>query len=342
MMMKINKSILNNYQRNNLYLILILIFIVSILEIKAQDRDREYFYGTLEKVSSFDELVYPYPVKKQTLSQGIEMAYMEVGNGAETIILVHGLGSYAPAWSQNLEALGAQYRCIAVDLPGYGKSSKSDYPGSMSFYAETLREFMDSLGLEKVHLGGHSMGGQISIVTALKYPERIDKLVLAAPAGIETFSEGEKEWFRRVLTAKGVMLTPLEAIETNIGHNFHNIPRSAYFMIRDRYAMTGAGDEFRWYCHIIPKCVQGMVNEPVFRDLPKLQMPVLVLFGAADKLIPNRFLHGGSTRKVAETAKSQIPHAEVQVIRRAGHFVMFEQAEEVNTLILGFLSGSQG
>ncbi|MCA1764514.1 MAG: alpha/beta fold hydrolase [Flavobacteriales bacterium] len=233
-------------------------------------------FSGLEKVNSFEELEYPYPVSKQKIDSAITIAYMDVGTGEETIVFIHGLGSYAPAWKRTIDGLKDQYRCIAVDLPGYGKSSKDNYEGSMSFFSDAVVKLLDALEIESPVFAGHSMGGQISIVTALKHPDRVSKLILVAPAGIETFSEGEKDWFREAITAKGVMLTPLDAIEANIGQNFYKMPEEAFFMVRDRYAMTGAGNEFLWYCNIIPKSVRGMVNQPVIRDLPKLVQPTLI------------------------------------------------------------------
>jgi len=296
------------------------------------------FYKDLERVDSFDKIDYPYPVSKQAIFDGMEIAYMDVGSGNETILFIHGLGSYAPAWKKNIEELKSSYRCIAIDLPGYGRSSKGAYEGSMSFFSKSVVAFMDSLGLKEVVLTGHSMGGQISIVTALSHPDRVSKLILVAPAGIETFSEGEKEWFRDAITAKGVMLTPLDAIESNLGQNFYKMPDDAFFMVQDRYAMTGAGEEYLWYCYIIPKSIQGMVNQPVIRDLPKITQPTLIVMGAADQLIPNRYLHGGSTKKIAEKGGELIPDSRVEVIKKAGHFVMFEKADEVNTLIVNFVN----
>jgi pimeloyl-ACP methyl ester carboxylesterase len=296
------------------------------------------FYKDLKKVESFDQIEYPYPVQYQLLGNGISIGYMDEGSGVETIFFIHGLGSYSKAWMKNIEELKSSYRCIAIDLPGYGRSSKGDYPGSMTFFAEVVKEFADSLGIEKAVLAGHSMGGQISIIASLKYPELVERLVLIAPAGIETFSEGEKDWFRDALSAKGVMLTPLEDIESNLGHNFYKMPRDAFFMISDRYAMTGAGEEFYWYCNIIPKCVQGMVNEPVFKDLSKISQPTLIIMGEADALIPNRYLNGGFPKDIANLGAQMIPNAEAVIIPKAGHFVSFEKASEVNAEIKRFLS----
>lgn len=297
-------------------------------------------YSQLEKASSFDQIEYPYEVHKQMLSNNIEVAYMDEGKANQTILFIHGLGSYASAWKKTIEGLKSNYRCIAIDLPGYGRSSKGNYPCSMSFYATIVHELLDSLSLDQVILAGHSMGGQISIVASLKKPERVQKLMLVSPAGIETFTEGEKDWFRTAISAKGVMLTPLNSIEENLGHNFYKFPKDAEYMIKDRYAMTGCGDDFLWYCKAIERSIQGMVNEPVIRDLSKLNVPTLLVFGESDKLIPNRYLHGGSTRNIGEKAERNIQHSQLVMVKKAGHFVMFEKAELVNGRMLEFLGSN--
>ena len=315
-------------------------FILSIFALSATVYlQAQTDYRDFEKVGSFSELQYPFDMKEQALSGNVRIAYADEGKGSTTLLFVHGLGSYAPAWKKQVEALSAQYRCIAIDLPGYGKSSKYAHPESMTFFADKLAELADSLGLTEIVMVGHSMGGQISMVTALRHPDLVSKLVLVAPAGIETFTEGEKEWFRKAITPKGVMLTPLQAIETNLATNFYHMPDDAWFMVRDRYAITGAGDEFQWYCNAISRSVQGMVNEPVYRDLPSITQPTLIVMGASDRLIPNRYLHGGSPRSIAEEGARRIPNARAVVVNKAGHFVMFEQAEKVNEEIRGFLSG---
>lgn len=287
-------------------------------------------------LSTMDALAYPFEVKKVTLSDRITVAYADEGSGPGTILFVHGLGSYLPAWKNNITELSKHYRCIAIDLPGYGKSSKENYEGSMRFYAKIIREFCDQLGLKKIVLAGHSMGAQISIVAALAYPDLVDRLVLASPAGFETFNKGEREWFRQVMTADGVRLTTVEQIRTNFAYNFYRMPESARFMIDDRIAMRSAAD-FPGYCFIIPQCVKGMVDEPVFDLLPQIKQPVLVLFGQNDNLIPNRFLHGGPTEAVARAGAERIPNCTLTMLPKAGHFAMFEQAERFNQAVQAFL-----
>jgi len=286
-------------------------------------------------VQTFDELPYPFPAQKVKLESGEEIAYFDQGEG-QPIIFIHGLGSYAPAWKNNIEGLQENFRCIALDLPGYGKSSKGKYEASMTYYATIVKNFMQALGLEKAVLAGHSMGGQIAMTTALAYPNMVERLVLVAPAGFERFHKGEKEWFRQVLTPTAVKLTTVDQIKENIAWNFYDMPEDAEFMITDRIAMRDA-EGFDAYCYIIPECVKGMVDEPVFEFLPQLEQPALVIFGHQDNLIPNRFLNGGETEAIARQGVEQLPDAQLKMVDKAGHFVHFERSEMVNAEIRRFL-----
>lgn len=288
-------------------------------------------------IQAFDDLTYPFPVQKVELTSGETVAYFDEGQGAETLVFIHGLGSYAPAWQQNIESLRANYRCLAIDLPGYGKSSKGNYEASMTYYAAIVKDFLAALGIEQAHLAGHSMGGQIAITAALAYPELVKSLVLVAPAGFETFHRGEKQWFREVLTPRAVKLTTVDQIKDNIAWNFYDMPKAAEFMITDRIAMRAAAD-FDAYCYIIPQCVKGMVDEPVYDYLPQVGQPTLVLFGRQDNLIPNRFLHGGRSETIGKAGSERMPNARLVMVEEAGHFVHFERSEIVNAEVSAFLN----
>ena len=104
-------------------------------------------YKDISEMKTMNELDYGYEVKHARLSDDINLAYIDEGNGNETIIFIHGLGSYIPAWKKNINELSKSYRCIAIDLPGYGKSSKNPHSGLMSFYAKVVAEFIDELKL---------------------------------------------------------------------------------------------------------------------------------------------------------------------------------------------------
>jgi len=291
-------------------------------------------YGNLTKLE-FDELKYPFDVKYVTLNDGRRIAYADEGSG-EVIIFIHGLGSYSPAWQKNISALKNHFRCIAIDLPGYGKSSKEVHPGSMEFYGDVIIELMDKLNIKEAVIAGHSMGGQIGIVMALKYPDRISKLILAAPAGFEEFNDGQKQWFRDVMTVELVKTTPTQAIRANVYANFYNMPDDAEFMITDRIAMRGAKD-FDNYCYTVVRSVNGMVDRPVSHLLEKVTQPTLILFGENDQLIPNPALNPGKTEGIAKSGHEEIKGSKLILIPECGHFLQFEKPEIFNASVIEFL-----
>lgn len=280
---------------------------------------------------------YPYEVHKIALSDSLEIAYIDEEEGEEVLLFIHGLGSYLKAWQKNIDSLKMDYRCIALDLPGYGKSSKGNYPFDMTFFAETIRAFIEALNLKKVTLVGHSMGGQIAMHTVLKHNPHIEKLILIAPAGFELFTNKEKQWFQNVYTAAVIKATSEEQIRKNFKINFYNMPEDAQFMIEDRLFMRQTV-EYDPYCAMIPKCVLGMLEEPIFDRLSEITLPTLVLFGENDLLIPNKLLHPNlNTLEVAKSASAHLSKGTLKMIPSAGHFVQWEQAELVNEAILKFL-----
>lgn len=292
-------------------------------------------YKNLTKMN-FEELKYPYPVKKVELKNNIKIAYVDEGKGEQTIIFVHGLGSYLRAWEKNIPVLKQKYRCIAIDLPGYGKSSKGIYPYTMDFFADVIKEFMEELNIKKAVIAGHSLGGQIAISTALKYPSIVSKLILADPAGFEQFNKGQKQWFRDVMTVQLVKLTPVNQIRKNVYINFYNMPDDAEFMITDRIALRGAKD-FDKYCFAVVKSVDAMVNTPVYNMLGNITQKTLVIFGKNDELIPNRFLNPGFTENIAVDGASKIPNNKLIMFDKCGHFSQFEKAEQFNKAVIEFL-----
>lgn len=294
-----------------------------------------------QKSTYMDSLNYPYVTKQVQISESVTIAYADVGHGEHTLLFVHGLGSYLPAWQKNIATLQSSFRCIAIDLPGYGKSSRMGYSFSMSFFAEQIKSFIDQLSLKNVTLVGHSMGGQVGLTLALQHPEIIDKLVLIAPAGFETFSEQEKAWFKQIYTPEFVAATPPAQIEKNFALNFHQsvFPEDARFMYEDRLRMRADEAIYQAYCQMIPQCVLGMLNEPVSENLPNIPHPTLILYGQGDLLIPNRLLHTGlTTASVAREGQEKIPNSELHLFEACGHFVQWECAEEVNSKIESFLT----
>jgi len=284
----------------------------------------------------FEKIDYPYEVKKLTLKNGETMAYIDEGSGKETLVFIHGLGSYLPAWKKNIESLKKDYRCIAVDLIGYGKSSKPEDNYYLKDQSQFVGELLKNLKVKNYSLVGHSMGGQIAIHHASDFHKNVNSLILVAPAGIETFTEAQKAIFRSIPPAS-MMASDSKAIQENLKANFYNFPEEAEFMISDRIAMK-EDPQFGLYAQMVVNGIKGMVDQEVFDLMSGIKVSTLVMMGEEDKLIPNLMMNPGLDQQgILDLANEKIKHAETHLVPAAGHMLMFEKADEVNKLIDTFL-----
>ncbi|QFZ54638.1 alpha/beta hydrolase [Oceanihabitans sp. IOP_32] len=288
------------------------------------------------------DILSPYHFKNHTaIIDSLEISYIKEGSGKTTLLFVHGLSSNADAWYKNIETLKQTYTCIALDLPGYGKSSKPKADYTPSYFADHLNKFIEKLDLNQVVLVGHSMGGQASVKLAVNYPEAIEKLILVAPAGLEQFSEINAGILKGFFTPEVIKNTTDQQIEKNYALNFYVQPKEAFKMINDRKQITLASD-FNAHCQAIVKSISGMLDDPVNEDLSKITQPTLVIFGDKDMLIPNRYLNPGLTVKsVANSTSGKIKQVKLAFVEDAGHFVQFEKPLEVNQLIQQFVDFKQ-
>ncbi|SMG48468.1 Pimeloyl-ACP methyl ester carboxylesterase [Marivirga sericea] len=289
--------------------------------------------------NQFQALAYPFEMKEAQLSDNKIMAYTDLGKG-EPILFIHGLASYAPAWKYTVNELSKSYRCIVVDLIGYGKSSKGQYKANMSFHTQYLFELMDHLAINSTHIVGHSMGGQIALKMAVEKPEKVKTLLLMAPAGIETFTAQEKKIFKNSTTPQSIAEVSDEQYRANLALNFYKMDERAEFMYEDRMKIK-SDEQFMDYSYVVAEGVMGMLNEPIFDQLQVITQPTLICYGLEDRLIPNTYLHKElTTNKIGEIAKESIPNSELKMIPDAGHFVHFDQPKKVNEIMKNFLENN--
>ena len=116
------------------------------------------------------------------LIDGLDVRVFERGTGRPAIFL-HGLGGSIESWTNNLDSLSAGARAIALDLPGFGQSSKPRLNYTIAFYRNFLVKFMEHLGLQRASFIGSSLGGHIACELALARPNLVEKLILVSPAG---------------------------------------------------------------------------------------------------------------------------------------------------------------
>jgi len=118
----------------------------------------------------------------------IKLNYIDKGTG-EPLILLHGNGEYLEYFEHQIECFSEEYRVIAIDTRGHGKSPRGEAPFTIRQFADDLKDFMDELEIEKAHILGFSDGGNIAMIFAMKYPERVNKVILN---GANLFASGVK------------------------------------------------------------------------------------------------------------------------------------------------------
>ena len=271
------------------------------------------------------------------LPGGIEITYTDEGKGPEVLLFVHGLSSNSLIWRQNIETLRKKYRCIALDLPGHGSSSKGKYAYSIDFFLDTLQQFAVQLDLPVCTLVGHSMGGQIAIAAAVKFPELFKKLVLAAPAGFETFTATERKlltgfYMTQVLQSPFYKLMVDQLKQRVSEPDFASEPD-----LRSRFGFFQAGAPRLSSEQYLPLCIEGMLRHHAHDLLHRITQPTLVIFGHDDRLIPNRMFHHQTTEEVAREGASHIQTCRLVMLSKAGHYVQFDQPDLFNTMLQQFL-----
>lgn len=285
--------------------------------------------------SIFYQIKYPYS-EKFIKVKDYEIAYIDEGNSENILLFIHGLGSYLKAWDRNIPELKKHFRCIALDLPGYGKSSKQVHSGKVSFYTEMLKEFISKLRLKNVSLVGHSMGGQIAASYVISFPDEIKRLILVAPAGFETFNSDEIELLKKIISPEILFKTSDNQVRLNYQMNFFKMPVEAEEMISDRIAIKD-DEEFFNHCSVVSNSLFGLLNAPVFDRLNKINIPTLVLFGKNDLLIPNKSIHQTTTEEIALIGSSQIKDNKLLLLNDCGHFLQYEKPEEFNYQLISFI-----
>jgi pimeloyl-ACP methyl ester carboxylesterase len=249
---------------------------------------------------------------------GRRMHYLAQGPASgPVVVLVHGLGGRAEDW-QNLTPYFVQagFRVYRPDLPGYGRSDKpTDFSYSVHDEAEMVVGFLDALGIKQVDLGGWSMGGGIVQHVAFRHPERVRRLMLFDAVGIYEMPK----WDVRLFTPT----TPAELDQLDALLMPHP-PVVPGFVARDilRQSQEGA-----WVIH---RAVDAMRTgqDATNAMLPRLKMPVLVVWGAEDKIFPV---------SQAETMHRLIPQSELAIIPGCGHLAPGQCADQIGPSAVAFV-----
>ena len=258
----------------------------------------------------------------------LQMHYHEAGRGTPLVFL-HGSGPGASGWSnfkKNYPFFAERgHRCLVVDNLGFGHSSKpDDRDYTLDFVAGGVIGLLDRLGIEKCAIVGNSHGGAVAIQVALERPERVSKLVLMAPGGLE-----EREAYMKmsgIRTMMKVFLGPEGITRDGMREVFGLQLYDPSQLDEDTL------DERIEIAHLQPKRVLTSLQVPhLAPHLDKIECPVLGWWGAQDNFCPV----SGAT-----TLATQCKNARVELLSRCGHWVMVEHTDVFNRVTLDFLSQS--
>lgn len=281
-------------------------------------------------------ITYPYKTNYAELPGTSRVAYIDEGKGEKTLLFIHGLANYALVWKKNIDHLKQHYRCIAIDLPGNGLSDRNPHPFGMKFFAETIYQFIDALKLKNIVLVGHSMGGQVAMTAVIDQPQCADALVLCAPAGFEEFSSMDKTLSYNAMHLLDFISSDEHTLRQTVEHSFYRYNAQGETVIKDLVALIKSYSG-NYYRKMVDACIKGMMEEPVYSQVNRIQQNTLLIFGSKDGLIPNKLLHHTTTTKLAENAVKKLPNATLKMIPDCGHFVQWEKADDVNSYIHSFV-----
>lgn len=247
---------------------------------------KEPSYGP--ELEGFD---YPYPVQQYRFtSQGeqLHMAYMDVKparpNG-RTVVLLHGKNFCAATWKGSIDALSeAGYRVVAPDQVGFCKSSKPQhYQYTFQQLAANTHGLLESIGVKRATILGHSTGGMLAVRYGLLYPDETEQLALANPIGLEDWktlgvpSLGVDKWFERELATNADKIRAYEKSTYYV-----NGWKPEYEPWVQMLAGMNRGPGKRLVAWNSALLYDMIYTQPVVYELPLLKMPVLLLIGTKD------------------------------------------------------------
>jgi pimeloyl-ACP methyl ester carboxylesterase len=275
-----------------------------------------------------------WPALQRTLElDGRRVNVLDTGGAGPALLFVHGWSSNWQIFLFNIAAFMGTHRVLSLDLPGFGASEVPREPLSIRGYARTVDAVCDALGVERVSVVGNSMGGFIGAELALSFETRVDRLVLVSAAGLST------ERLPRTVTLAAARVvgvgTPLATrFEWSVVHRPRLRRAAMQWVLRypEKVSVPLAQELVLSFGK--PGFVAGLqaIIDYSYRDrLPQIDIPVLVVWGRNDLLVP-----------VADAftyADLIGDNARVEVFEDTGHAPMLERPSRFNALLRAFLAG---
>lgn len=213
-------------------------------------------------------------------------------------------------WEKSIDPLASSHRVVAFDQIGFGLSDKPTIPYSASTFFDFLMASLDALGIDQPTLVGNSMGAWIALISALRRPERIRRLVLVGPAFLYGLPEGvtSEELARRANPAT------LAEMESYLQRVFYGAAFWSYEEVRRRFAdhlSKNDGHSIRAVCESL-----AAGEDVITESIGSIRQPTLIIHGQNDGVVPVA---------VSERLQSELPNAELMIINDCGHWPQIEK-----------------
>lgn len=277
-------------------------------------------------------------IKKSSLKiDGINITFYESVKSKTPLVLLHGggLDSAMLSYGSIIADLGKKFHVIALDLPGYGDSDKPDAPYTLEWYQEFLDHLILALNYDRIDLGGLSLGGGIALGYALKNPEKVRNLILIAPYGLTDKIPYPKitSWLIKhshiydsiinlILSNKMLLKANLKRILIN--------QEALTEDLLDQVRLTGNDPDNRraWNAFQLSEIKDSKLRTCYIDELNKLTMPVLLLTGKNDSLVPS---------KDVERAHTIITQSQLVELDNCGHWLPRDRSSEFIRALENFL-----
>lgn len=256
-------------------------------------------------------------------------------HGGEAILFLHGSGPGATGlsnWERVIGDLGGRFWCLAPDQVGFGDSTHPlDPPRGMGPFnelrAEALLALVDELGIERVHLVGNSMGGQLALIMALSRPGLAETMLLMGSGGAPNLPPSPGLTHLRSFYADP-SAESLEGLLTEFVHDVDALRGTVDRVVGERMSYIEREDVRRSHEASFDMTPPRRFFSP--EELGSLELPVLCLHGRDDRIIPVE-----ASRYFAE----HLPDADLYVIGQCGHWTQIEHPETFERLLVGLVDG---
>jgi 3-oxoadipate enol-lactonase len=254
--------------------------------------------------------------------------YEEIGEG-EPILLLNGIFMSTKSWGPISSVLAKKHRVILHDFRGQWQSEKTQGRYSFDMHAEDLYGLLKELNLEKVHLVGTSYGGEVAMAFAIKYGEMIKSLsIISSVSEIKLPLKLTAERWKNAAKTKNSDVFIKEWLGDTYSENFL---RMTFDLLYPRLVDALKSFDFDASESLID-CFLALYDHPLTGELHKITSPTLIVAAELDTLKPPPY---------SEIIHRGIRNSEFHVVMDAGHAVVIEKPNEINTLITGFIGKSE-